>query len=510
MLELSDYFSKGEKWLYDELKSVKQDAFPDSFKLTISYTKDHYDNTSSVGHAINKLQELLVLLDFPNFFVHIQTTKKDINQDLETIKQLHCPSDNIINYEIVSGVFEKIDTIRNNLDTLCIFPWIHVYITPQGKVGPCCDYNESFPIGDLNHNSLSEIVNGSPIKLMRRQMLDGQRPSACAACWIKEDAGITSLRNRINQIYQHHMGLIENTSSDGTVEDFKLRHLDFRASNVCNLMCRMCGGKFSSRIAEEESKLYDQTKYIELKLTKELIDSTLEYIEDNIDDLEFVYFAGGEPLLIPEHYKILDLLIKYGRTDVPVAYSTNLTNLKYKGIDVVDYWSKFSKIFLGASIDAMGTHAEYIRSGTDYNKIEENYEKIKDLAMFKITSVIHMLNAFNLPLLQRHWIENKKIQPSLIVFETLVSPDHMSLQVFPKSYKELATKTFTDHIEWLKSIPAAENLVLSWQNVLQYMNAEDKSYLLAEFFRLNDAKDHARKEKFEDAIPELRDLRNYV
>ena len=65
---------------------------------------------------------------------------------------------------------------------------------------------------------------------------------------------IGSSAGNLNQKFKHHLSLIRSTKKDGTVEDFKLRYLDFRASNICNLKCRMCGGKFSSRIAKEEQE----------------------------------------------------------------------------------------------------------------------------------------------------------------------------------------------------------------------------------------------------------------
>ena len=51
------YFSKRDKWLYDELKNLRQDILPDDFRLTINYTSDRYNNVDSPGIAISKLQE---------------------------------------------------------------------------------------------------------------------------------------------------------------------------------------------------------------------------------------------------------------------------------------------------------------------------------------------------------------------------------------------------------------------------------------------------------------------
>ena len=507
IIDLEDYFSKGDKWLYDEFKNLKQDVLPPDFNITVRYMSDQYNNVDSPGIAISKLQELLTLLDFPNFFVTIATTNKKIQEDLEKIKELYCPFESVLPYEFISGEFKK---IIHHSDTLCVLPWMHLYVNPQGVVGTCCEFNENYPLGKVSDTPLQQIANSAAMKTVRSQMLSGQRPSICSACWAKEDAQLPSLRQGSNQRFSQHLSLVEKTEDDGTVEDFRLRHLDFRASNVCNLKCRMCSGKFSSRIAKEENDLYNNSTFIDLKLTSEEIYSTLDYIEENIDYLESVYFAGGEPLIMEEHYKILDLLLKHNKSDIRINYNTNLTQLSYKKYNIVDYWKKFSNVTVGASIDLIGTQAGYVRSGTDYNELEENYETIKDHVNFTITSIVHLYNVFNLPKLQQHWVVNKKLNPKNLSFRALIYPENMTLQVLPQPYKKLARDSINQHIVWLESISGATPLAEIWRDVLQYMNAKDQSHLLKEFFRLNDDKDGIRDERFEDVFPEYKELRNFI
>ena len=507
IIDLEDYFSKGDKWLYDEFKNLKQDVLPPDFNITVRYMSDQYNNVDSPGIAISKLQELLTLLDFPNFFVTIATTNKKIQEDLEKIKELYCPFESVLPYEFISGEFKK---IIHHSDTLCVLPWMHLYVNPQGVVGTCCEFNENYPLGKVSDTPLQQIANSAAMKTVRSQMLSGQRPSICSACWAKEDAQLPSLRQGSNQRFSQHLSLVEKTEDDGTVEDFRLRHLDFRASNVCNLKCRMCSGKFSSRIAKEENDLYNNSTFIDLKLTSEEIYSTLDYIEENIDYLESVYFSGGEQLIMEDHYKILDLLLKHNKSDIRINYNTNLTQLSYKKYNIVDYWKKFSNVTVGASIDLIGTQAGYVRSGTDYNELEENYETIKDHVNFTITSIVHLYNVFNLPKLQQHWVVNKKLNPKNLSFRALIYPENMTLQVLPQPYKKLARDSINQHIVWLESISGATPLAEIWRDVLQYMNAKDQSHVLKEFFRLNDDKDGIRNERFEDVFPEYKELRNFI
>ena len=83
------------------------------------------------------------------------------------------------------------------------------------------------------------------------------------------------------------------------------------------------------------------------------------------DNVEKIYFAGGEPLIMPEHFQLLTKLIETGRSkNVTLIYNTNCTILDYKGNNLLDLWKNFKWVNIGASIDAMGTRIEYIRKGT--------------------------------------------------------------------------------------------------------------------------------------------------
>ncbi len=505
-LSLSEYFVKGDKWLYDYLFALKQTEFPNNFCLTVDYSCDVFEEAGSPGQALCKLQEYLAMLDFPNFFVRIATSYQDIAYDLEKAKQMFCAYEDTIAHEHSDTVFEKKLATR---DSFCVYPWIHLYVSPQGQVSPCCYFDERFAVGNLASNSIQNLVNSSSMMDLRRKMLTGQRPKSCSTCWHKEDHGIVSARQQANLHWKKYTAVADQTESNGLYRDFRLRYLDFRFSNTCNLKCRMCSGKLSSSIAQEDSVLYNNDKNVELKLSQDQIDNTLDFIKQNIHDLDQIYFAGGEPILIKEHYAILDLLIAQNRTDIPIYYNTNLTKLGYKHLSVLDYWPQFSNITVGASIDLMGTQAEYVRSGTKYAEIELNYDKIKSLVRFSITSIVHALNIFNLPRLQKHWIQNKNLSPQTLSFDLLTTPSCMTLQVLPQRYKQQATDCVTQHISWLKNYGSQE-LIDSWHNVLQYMLASDQSHLLGEFFRLNDAKDQFRNEVFEKVFPEYQDLRSYM
>lgn len=56
-----------------------------------------------------------------------------------------------------------------------------------------------------------------------------------------------------------------------------------------------------------------------------------ENFKQYISGVEEIYFTGGEPLLMVQHYTLLDVLLAHGKTDVLLRYNTNFSTFSYKG-----------------------------------------------------------------------------------------------------------------------------------------------------------------------------------
>jgi len=119
------------------------------------------------------------------------------------------------------------------------------------------------------------------------------------------------------------------------------------------------------------------------------------------------------------------------------------------------------------------------------------------------------MNIFNLPSLQKHWIE-LGLDCSKINFNILTTPKEQCLTVLPEHYKNLASVKIYDHIQYLKNIPNSTYLISNWEQTQKFMITNNDSHLLGEFFRLNDDKDRVRNQNFEDYYPEYKDLRKYA
>ena len=240
--------------------------------------------------------------------------------------------------------------------------------------------------GDLTTQTIEEIWNSDYMKGIRVQMLNGEEPNMCRRCFESERSSNFSTRINHNRYFEEKLKEIPNiTKPDGHVDKVDLRYWDFRFSNLCNYKCRTCGPEFSSSWIPDAKDMgwvsYNETKKV---LNIESVDESrnVDFLKKYVDVVEKVYFAGGEPLLMDEHWQILDMLDQAEKYDVVITYNTNLSVLKYKNKNVIDYWKKWGKkVWLWPSIDEIDERAELIRSGTNWKNVEENLKAVSQIGI---------------------------------------------------------------------------------------------------------------------------------
>ena len=344
-------------------------------------------------------------------------------------------------------------------ETFCMMPWVHMHAFPDGRAYPCCLSDYWHPVGDLRKHTMEEIWNQDAYKTMRVNMLQDKSCKECTKCYEQEQHGAFSMRNDANRNYGHHIQDIEKTHEDGTHPEFKIRYWDVRFSNLCNFRCRSCGPIFSSNWYNDHVKLYGVVPDV-LKRPMERIEYTtgdedgmLAQMEEHIPYLEQVYFAGGEPLIMKEHYYLLEKLIEYGKTDVRIQYNTNFSELRYKDKHVFDYWKHFKNVSVGASLDAYGTRAELMRKGTDWKQTVENRERMMREVPhvdFYVSSTISSMNVLHVLDFHREWVDAGLIKAKDWNVNICQSPDWYRADIFPESFKrEVIAPAYTKHIEWL-------------------------------------------------------------
>ena len=402
------------------------------------------------------------------------------------------------------------------LDTskrFCMLPWIHLHAAPDGDVYPCCHSMNIDPVGSVKTHTLEQVWNDAPQRQLRQNMLSEQPSSACRRCYEQEDSGFFSGRKSANKHFGHYIHKIDATEPDGTQADFEMTYWDIRFSNLCNLKCRSCGHIFSSQWYQDQAKLAGpewkaQNKVLNYAGRTET--DMWEQLEPHLEFVEQIYFAGGEPILMEEHYRILEKLIQLGRTDVRLIYNTNFTHTDLKGKSVFEYWKQFKSVAVGASLDDSGARGEYIRKGTEWAVVEQNRRDMLAICPtvdFYISATLSIMNAHHLPEFHKEWVEKGLIKPQDFNVNILQDPKHYRIDIATQEYKAELTELYRAHIDWLKGQDPLNRATTGFEAAVQFLNATDNTHLIDTFWRKTHELDDIRKENILDVIPELKALK---
>jgi radical SAM protein with 4Fe4S-binding SPASM domain len=402
-------------------------------------------------------------------------------------------------------------------ETFCMLPWMHMHAFPDGRVYPCCLADYWHPVGDLRKNTMKEVWNQDAYKKMRKNMLADKPCKECSKCYEQEQHGAFSMRNDSNRNYGHLIKEIKNTKEDGTHEEFKIRYWDVRFSNLCNFRCRSCGPIFSSNWYNDHVKLYNRVPDV---LGRDMArveyaagdeDGMLEQMEEHVPFLEQVYFAGGEPLIMKEHYYLLEKLIDAGKTDIRLQYNTNFSELAFKDKHVFEYWKHFKNVSVGASLDGMGAQAELIRKGTDWSQTVNNRERMMQEVPhvdFYVSSTVSSMNVLHVLDFHREWTRLGLIKAKDWNINICQSPEWYRIDIFPTEFKErVIYPAYEKHIAWLEPQDNLRRATTGYQSLLSLMKATDASEQWPRFVEETAKLDGVRGENFWTTFPEFASLR---
>ena len=392
----------------------------------------------------------------------------------------------------------------------CILPWMHISTSPSGNLRVCCNSD--------NRKNLILKSNGSPYKIyeeedlkavwhsavyrkVRQQMLDGLRPEMCIPCFREEEACSESPRTRYNQKYMFDYEPSETPP-------FNIKYIDLRLGNKCNLRCRMCNPYTSSSLFREWEELSKQNlsqfikplsesekkKFKNLAWPEKMDFSKLLLVMKYVEE---IYLTGGEPLLIQEQYDLLNQIIQKGfASNISLKYNTNMTKYDPK---ILQLWKHFKKIHLHISIDGFGKLNDYIRHPSQWGQIGNNLKEMISLnekfsnMIFRIDCTVQMYNITSMTDLLL-WIKEQNLNS---YFNILDYPKFLNIRVLPDKLKKKARENL---LSFQKDFPI--------KKIIDYMEKENWTAYLGDFFRYTDFFDQSRNQNLNDVLPELSSYRS--
>lgn len=422
---------------------------------------------------------------------------------------------------------------KTGSSTFCALPWVHVATETNGTMRLCCASNTKGIVSNnknkgtqvtLDTTTITKEWNNEYYKNIRNEMLCGNEPIDCAKCFEQEKIGIVSKRLWETKEW---IDTINVTNLSDVAEP--PIYLDLRLGNTCNLKCTMCSPKDSSQWVKDYKELTIKNKKLVPWDKKQ--NNQFWFRSDFKDDLhklipnlKQVLFAGGEPLMIPEHKEFVQEVINLGYSkNIILKYNTNGVLVDD---EIIDIWKQFKQVKVSVSLDGIYERGEYIRYpmswGEMYNSLKlldntpDNIDvniavtvqilNIKHLIEFAKWKIQERFNKVNL-----EFIEEEQIGGGIFNMHLLYTPTFLSIQALPKEDKEKIRQDFLNFKEWLvERIDSSfwSNPVgwQKWDSILNYMDMQDRSELLPSFKQYIKNLDHIRNTKAATVFPELSHL----
>lgn len=428
----------------------------------------------------------------------------------------------------------------------CPIPWNFQAIRANGDLRVCCQANVTKNQGVLrkedgtsynaSRDNLIESRNSELMKIVRKNMIAGEWSEECGRCKSEEENGLNSRRTYENQQWHIDFNKVkELTNEDGSInpDDFPVVYYDLRFGNFCNLKCRMCGPTDSSAWYDDwialtgSNKFKDTSGIIEIKEDSNgfnveafnwpSYEPFWEQLEANIENIEHVYFAGGEPMLIERHYDFLEKCVNKGvAKNILIEYNTNMSTLPSR---VTKLWAHFKQVRVGASIDGFGKVVEYQRHPAKWDKMLSNLHILDSLPKnivswlaFTVTAynVNHMVDFMKWKLTESNFkrINGTKRRP-IVTHHVAHHPKHLNVRVLPRAMKADITKRFEEFLTWIAEQKfekhVADHAAEIVKGVTSYMNSDDYSEHWLEFVDYTKKLDKIRNQDIIDIEPMFKD-----
>jgi MoaA/NifB/PqqE/SkfB family radical SAM enzyme len=223
------------------------------------------------------------------------------------------------------------------------------------------------------------------IQPVLNNMLQGAKHMACNSCWSLESKGIQSLREIKNSTLDNLLDLdivtmYENAAGEKAHPVYMYK---IETNNICNSTCVTCSSKYSSawkKLEQDNAETpYSTVRFLAnnqgLYFDKKSLDHQ-EVFPIDYANAKFINFFGGEPTYDPTVYTILRQLVEHRNTNCFISFTTH-GNFDFT-IDQKNLISKFPRMHINFSIDAIDKKFEYVRYPLSWEKLNRNIKWCRD------------------------------------------------------------------------------------------------------------------------------------
>lgn len=288
--------------------------------------------------------------------------------------------------------------IKDNAPDLyfCPHAFEHLYNDNAGHWALCC---RAYPLDHMVGDTTPEEHWKHPLmEEIRREMLSGELKHVRKYCWkcLKmEKDGLTSPRQQLNaallqkkapgksKVLDVAARMTQNPE-EGAVYTKRTLELKLRVfGNYCQLRCYMCSPVNSTSRRQELGDIrgghwlqcFASPERPDFFETEEAYDRFLESAVRLLPYVKKIKITGGEPFLLPRHYKFIERIIATGHaSSIRLSYDTNMARFHLGSANVLDYLKHFKAVTLAVSVDDLGARNNYIRYGSDFDAVVANID----------------------------------------------------------------------------------------------------------------------------------------
>lgn len=377
----------------------------------------------------------------------------------------------------------KKDVLDAISPSICAAKWLDSTIWLYSGVTTSCHHPPSHKI-DLKEieTNPSAIHNTKEKKLVRLEMQQGRRPSECEYCWKIEDLSSEHISDRVFQSVNYDFNTIKNLKEAHFEENIDLKTLEVAFDRTCNFACSYCSPSFSTRWVKD---INENGPYLGLKTDKRehytrnhsesdpyfgqpvnpFVEAFWKWWPDLKTSLRQLRITGGEPLMSPNFWKLLEFFKADGNLEINLAVNSNLGAKN----DLIERFIKESHYIrhleVYTSNEAFGAEAEYIRDGLVYENWKNNVERLfveGNIKRLHLMMTINGLCLFSIDKLLEQaliWKERFGCLNPTISFNIVRWPTFQSPLVLPLPLRKEAVARLSNWFERHKS----SRLVLGYE-----------------------------------------------
>jgi len=312
-----------------------------------------------------------------------------------------------------TDVKRTIEIINEVSPSFCAAKWYNATIwLGNGRTASChLPPAHTIPLDSLSNPAA--LHNTEEKKQRRLEMLTGTRCTECAYCWTVEDANDPNVHS--DRVYKTRIYTEDEILSLTKLDPFadvNPKTLEISFDNLCNLNCSYCNAEFSTTWATDikENGPYkglitpgggtfqnagEHANPFGLKnIDNPYVEAFFKWFHSGLkDSLQELRVTGGEPTRSPWFWKLLD---ECKDTKFKFAVNSNLIMDQHKLGQLIDSSKKFQSFDLYTSCEAYGKHAEFVRSGLDYNLWKSNALQFAKEGNYKMIHVMLTVSALSI------------------------------------------------------------------------------------------------------------------